>query len=74
MTSRIVRVGLTLVLPFCVSLCGITAGQATLFVQDVYQGLERHVKRGQLKTIRVIREMPKTVRIDYNRDVYLARL
>ena len=38
--------------------------QDTLFVQDVYQGLEQYVKRGELKTIRVIREMPKTVRID----------
>lgn len=37
---------------------------ATVFVQDVYQGLEPHVARGGVKRIRVVREMPKTVRID----------
>ena len=37
---------------------------ATLFVQDVYNGLEPYVRRGEVKTIRVVREMPKTVRID----------
>jgi len=37
---------------------------ATLFVQDVYNGLEPYVRRGEVKTIRVVREMPKSVRID----------
>jgi hypothetical protein len=37
---------------------------ATVFVQDVYNGLEPYVHRGEVKTIRVVREMPKTVRID----------
>ena len=37
---------------------------ATLFLQDVYNGLEPYVRRGEVKTIRVVREMPKTVRID----------
>lgn len=39
---------------------------ATLFLQDVYNGLEPYVQRGEIKTIRVVREMPKTVRIDPN--------
>lgn len=37
---------------------------ATVFLQDVYNGLEPYVHRGEVKTIRVIRELPKTVRID----------
>ncbi len=37
---------------------------ATLFLQDVYNGLEPHVRRGEVTHIRVVREMPKTVRID----------
>lgn len=37
---------------------------ATVFLQDVYNGLEPYVQRGEVKTIRVVREMPKTVRID----------
>jgi len=37
---------------------------ATLFLQDVYRGLEPGVARGEVKRIRVVREMPKTVRID----------
>jgi hypothetical protein len=37
---------------------------ATLFLQDVYNGLEPYVRRGEVKAIRVVREMPKTVRID----------
>ncbi len=35
-----------------------------VFLQDVYNGLEPHVQRGEVKAIRVVREMPKTVRID----------
>ncbi len=37
---------------------------ATLFLQDVYRGLEPGVDRGEIKRLRVVREMPKTVRID----------
>ena len=37
---------------------------ATLYLQDVYAGLEPHVQRGEVKTIRVVRELQKTVRID----------
>jgi len=37
---------------------------ATVFLQDVYNGLEPFVRRGEVKAIRVVREMPKTVRID----------
>ncbi len=37
---------------------------AAIYLQDVYKGLEPHVKRGQVKRIRVVREMEKTVRID----------
>ncbi len=38
--------------------------QAVVFLQDVYAGLEPTVARGDIKRIRVVREMPKTVRID----------
>ena len=37
---------------------------ATLFLQDVYEGLEPHVQRGDVKTIRVVRDIQKSVRID----------
>jgi len=37
---------------------------ATLYVQDVYEGLEPHVRRGEVVAIRVIRELHKGVRID----------
>ena len=37
---------------------------ATIFAQDIYNGLEPHVKRGEIKEICVILEMKKTVRID----------
>jgi hypothetical protein len=37
---------------------------AYLYLQDVYKGLEPHVKRGQIKRIRVVQEMSKSVRID----------
>ena len=39
---------------------------ATLFVQDVYQGLGPEVKRGEVAAIRIVREMQKTVRIEPN--------
>jgi len=37
---------------------------ATIFLQDVYNGLEPFVKRGEVTHVRVVREMEKTVRID----------
>jgi len=37
---------------------------ATLYLQDVYAGLEPAVPRGDVKSIRVVRELQKTVRID----------
>lgn len=37
---------------------------ATVYLQDVYNGLEPHVRRGEVKAIRVVREMAKGVRID----------
>jgi hypothetical protein len=37
---------------------------ATVVLQDVYNGLEPVVARGEVTHIRVVREMPKTVRID----------
>ncbi len=38
--------------------------QATVYLQDVYNGLTPGVERGEVKTIRVVRELQKTVRID----------
>jgi len=35
-----------------------------VYLQDVYKGLEPHVKRGQIKRIRVVQELSKSVRID----------
>jgi len=37
---------------------------ATVYLQDVYNGLAPEVERGEVKTIRVVRELQKTVRID----------
>jgi len=37
---------------------------ATLYLQDVYAGLAPTIQRGEVKTIRVVRELQKTVRID----------
>ncbi len=37
---------------------------AYVYLQDVYKGLEPHVKRGQIKRIRVVQELSKSVRID----------
>ena len=37
---------------------------AYVYLQDVYRGLEPHVKRGQIKRIRVVQELSKSVRID----------
>ena len=39
-------------------------GWATIFVQDVYAGLEPHVQRGEVAEIAVIQEMEKSARID----------
>ncbi|MBE0534586.1 MAG: hypothetical protein IH624_02875 [Phycisphaerae bacterium] len=41
-----------------------TRSDAVIYLQDVYKGLEPQVKRGEVKRIRVVREMEKTVRID----------
>lgn len=36
-------------------------GEGTFYVQDIYQGLEAQgVKRGQVKTLRVMKQLPKT--------------
>jgi hypothetical protein len=43
---------------------GTGADMAAVYVQDVYQGLLPHVRRGDVKRIRVVRELQKTVRID----------
>ena len=37
---------------------------ATIFAQDIYNGLGPYVKRGEIAEIRVVWEMKKTVRID----------
>lgn len=37
---------------------------ATVLLQDVYNGLEPYVERGEVKTIRVVRELHKPLRID----------
>jgi len=37
---------------------------AVLFLQDVYNGLEPWVQRGEVKSIRVVRELAKPLRID----------
>ncbi|MBI5835265.1 MAG: hypothetical protein HZB16_23405 [Armatimonadetes bacterium] len=39
-------------------------GWATMFVEDVYRGLEPVVKRGEVKRIAVVQEMEKPVRTD----------
>jgi hypothetical protein len=37
---------------------------ATIFLQDVYQGLGSEVQRGEVAALRIVREMQKTVRIE----------
>ena len=44
--------------------------QATIYLQDVYNGLEPYVKRGEVKRIRVVRDMQKTIRIGINRRAF----
>ncbi|MCX5685437.1 MAG: hypothetical protein NT049_17410, partial [Planctomycetota bacterium] len=39
-------------------------GLATVFVQDIYRGLEPEVNRGEVKEICVVQEMEKTVLVD----------
>jgi hypothetical protein len=39
------------------------AGLAYMALQDIYHGLEPYVRRGEVKSLRVVRELPKTVRI-----------
>ena len=43
---------------------------ATIFLQDVYNGLEPHVARGEVKSLRVVRDMQKTVRIDPSKRAF----
>ena len=43
---------------------------AYLYVQDIYHGLEPQVKRGEVKRLRVVREMPKTVRINTDKRAF----
>ena len=42
----------------------VPSDYATVYLQDVYNGLTPGVKRGEVKTVRVVRELQKTVRID----------
>jgi hypothetical protein len=37
---------------------------ATIYLQDVYRGLEPTIRRGQIKRLRVVQELAKNVRID----------
>jgi len=39
---------------------------ATVFLQDIYQGLGPNVKRGEVASLRIVREMQKSVRIEPN--------
>lgn len=41
-----------------------TTGWATVFVQDVYNGLEPKVRRGEVAELAVVQEMEKPVRVD----------
>jgi hypothetical protein len=50
--------------PVLPSLLDAEMEDAVVFVQDVYNGLEPHVQRGEVKRIRVVREIEKAVRID----------
>jgi len=40
------------------------SNEAVVYLQDVYNGLEPYVKRGEVKAIRVVRELHKPLRID----------
>jgi hypothetical protein len=43
---------------------------ATLTMQDVYNGLEPHIKRGQIKQIAVVQEIEKSVRAETSRRAF----
>ncbi|KPK80443.1 MAG: hypothetical protein AMJ81_12085, partial [Phycisphaerae bacterium SM23_33] len=43
---------------------------ASLFLQDVYNGLEPHVARGEVKAVCVVQELPKGVRTSVNRRAF----
>ncbi len=40
------------------------AASASIYLQDIYKGIEPEVKRGEVTRLRIVRELPKTVRID----------
>ncbi|HYW78591.1 MAG TPA: hypothetical protein VE890_03405 [Thermoguttaceae bacterium] len=50
--------------PMAPKLIDETQPYATLYLQDVYNGLEPYVARGEVKSLRIVRDMQKTVRID----------
>lgn len=43
---------------------------ATVYVQDVYQGLEPDIARGEITEIRVVQEVAKPVSVDPNRRLF----
>ena len=43
---------------------------ATLTLQDVYNGLEPHIKRGEIKQIAVVQEIEKSVRAEVSRRAF----
>ena len=47
-----------------------TDNWATVFIQDIYQGLLPHVQRGEVKEICVVQEMEKGVRTSVNRRAF----
>ncbi len=44
----------------------VTGGWATVYVQDVYNGLEPHVKRGEIAQIAVVQEVEKSTHTPQN--------
>lgn len=46
----------------------VSGAWATVFVQDVYQGLEPHVKRGEIKQIAVVQEIEKSTHTPQNNN------
>ncbi|HEX2974237.1 MAG TPA: discoidin domain-containing protein [Tepidisphaeraceae bacterium] len=49
---------------------GDISGTAYLFLQDVYNGLEPIVKRGEVKRLRVVHELAKSVRINPDKRAF----
>ncbi len=45
-------------------------GWATVFVQDIYRGLEPHVRRGEVAEICVVQEMEKSLKVDLNNRAF----